>query len=270
MAFLRECKDDADITLTVLRDGNLLDFTLNKEAYKTSYVNYYDDGVRLFFASNEKNGNPTKKEDTTDKMVGLDQKTAYISLDQFEGDAAEQMEDALSFMESRGKTKLILDLRNNGGGYMTVLGDIAAMLIRNGGKGNFVFAYSESKSGFQGYKSGKYNYKSHLEKIVILANENTASASECLIGALSVHDSPYTSGDIVIEKNFNGIAKTYGKGIMQTTYRLLSGGAFKLTTAKIYWPDATTSIHGVGIVASGENAVLPQNALNRAIELISK
>jgi C-terminal processing protease CtpA/Prc len=104
MAFLRECKDDADITLTVLRDGNLLDFTLNKEAYKTSYVNYYDDGVRLFFASNEKGANPTKKEDTTDKMVGLDQKTAYISLDQFEGDAAEQMEDALSFMESRGKT----------------------------------------------------------------------------------------------------------------------------------------------------------------------
>ena len=76
--------------------------------------------------------------------------------------------------------------------------------------------------------------------------------------------------DIVIEKNSKGVAKTYGKGIMQTTYQLLSGGAFKLTTAKIYWPDKTTSIHGVGVIADGENAVSSENALDRAIYLISK
>ena len=268
--FLSNCADDSIITLTVLRDGKTLDFSLKEASYVTSYVNYYDDGARLTFRSEKEGGKLSKKVDQADKMKGLDQKTAYISFDLFEGGATEQMEEALSFMESRGKSKLILDLRNNGGGYMTILCDIAAMLVRNGNKGNFVVAYSESKSGFQEYKSGKYNYKEHLEKIVILANENTASAAECLIGALSVNDSVYSSGDIVIEKNSKGVAKTYGKGIMQTTYQLLSGGAFKLTTAKIYWPDKTTSIHGVGVIADGENAVSSGNALDRAIYLISK
>jgi carboxyl-terminal processing protease len=81
----------------------------------------------------------------------------------------------------------------------------------------------------------------------VLANENTASASECLLGVL-VHygDVLKNNSDVILEMNEEGAYRTYGKGIMQTTYMLLSGGALKLTTAKIYWPDGETSIHGVG------------------------
>jgi hypothetical protein len=75
---------------------------------------------------------------------------------------------------------------------------------------------------------------------------------------------------VVVEKNANGIAKTYGKGIMQTTYSLWFGGAFKLTTAKIYWPDKTTSIHGTGVVKEGLNAAEKGQALKNGLELLAQ
>jgi C-terminal processing protease CtpA/Prc len=56
---------------------------------------------------------------------------------------------------------------------------------------------------------------------------------------------------------------------MQTTYPLLAGGALKLTTARIYWPDKTTCIHGTGIVQTNtNNQVTNQNAIERAIEIL--
>ena len=56
---------------------------------------------------------------------------------------------------------------------------------------------------------------------------------------------------------------------MQTTYQLITGGALKLTTAKIYWPDKTTCIHGTGIVQTNPlNQVTEQTAIDRAIEIL--
>ena len=75
---------------------------------------------------------------------------------------------------------------------------------------------------------------------------------------------------LVIEKNDDGVAKTYGKGIMQTTYLMLDGGAFKLTTAVMYQPDKTTTIHGKGIIVSGDNATeRGDSAILRALETLS-
>ena len=73
--------------------------------------------------------------------------------------------------------------------------------------------------------------------------------------------------DIILEQSKEGVAKTYGKGIMQTTYKLISGGALKLTTAKIYWPDKTTSIHGVGVI-NGTSAK-PQDIFSVALNKLS-
>ena len=56
---------------------------------------------------------------------------------------------------------------------------------------------------------------------------------------------------------------------MQATYELISGGAFKLTTAQILWPDKTTCIHGKGILPLEENAVSKTDALSRAIQTLS-
>lgn len=267
--YLTSCNDYSDITLTVERNGKTLDFTMKKGEYITSYVKYYDSQTKYYFISEENGKSLAGKTDDSKKMPELDSATAYVTLDLFEGGAATQLEQALDFMNERGRTKLILDLRDNGGGYMDILTEIAAMLIKNEGKGNFLVTVSENKSSQTEFTSGSYNFKEHLEKISVIANDNTASASECLIGALACYGGAFTLDNLVIEKNAQGVARTYGKGIMQTTYQLLSGGAFKLTTAKIYWPDRKTSIHGTGVVATGDNAVTCEQAIKRAIEILS-
>ena len=105
-----------------------------------------------------------------------------------------------------------------------------------------------------------------------MANENTASASECLIGAMLYYGKCFDVNKLIVVNNSleDGIASTYGKGIMQTTYsNLFTGEAIKLTTAYIFQPDKTTSIHGVGIKATLENSFTDDTlALNRAISII--
>ena len=111
-------------------------------------------------------------------------------------------------------------------------------------------------------------------KIAVLADENTASASECLIGAMMDYGS-MTEETLVITKN-GDTARTYGKGIMQTTYVNPTGGdALKLTTAYIYWPVSHTSIHGTGIRTAEANEIVPggfgtDRELDRAVSIMCR
>ena len=81
------------------------------------------------------------------------------------------------------------------------------------------------------------------------------------------------SGDrLIIETDGKGSQATFGKGIMQTTYLLTNGGAFKLTTARIFWPNRTTCIHGKGIgpdIVPEENIVEKSQVISRARDLLS-
>lgn len=245
--YLKNCGENSEIFLEYERDGEIYNATLKARPYVASYVNYFDSEVRYSFLASGTD-KPVGVERTNSVITISDSKVAYIRLDAFEGDASKQMKEALSFMKERGRTKLILDLRNNGGGYMDTATEIASYFINNGGKRKSVVAYAVGKTGTETFSTPKNNFFPHIEKAVVLANEHTASASECLIGAL-VHYKEVVNDftDIILEQSKEGVAKTYGKGIMQTTYKLISGGALKLTTAKIYWPDKTTSIHGVGV-----------------------
>ena len=110
-------------------------------------------------------------------------------------------------------------------------------------------------------------------KIAVLADENTASASECLIGAML--DYGTLTRDALVITETNGVARTYGKGIMQTTYvNFTHGDALKLTTAYIFWPQSHTSIHGIGITTTPENEVETSGVfgvdaeLNRALAIM--
>lgn len=267
-AYLKQCDSLQEISVTVSRNGENINLSIKKSKYAVSYVTYYDNEVKYSFQSKEVAGKLEPKQIEDKTMAYLNDDTAYVCLTQFEGGAAEQMESALDFMKSRGKSKLILDLRNNGGGYMTILSKIAAMLVHNGGKGNFLVAYADAKTGESFINTSAYNYKEHIEEIVVLANEYTASASECLIGALASYGENFSLNNLVTIKNSKGVGKTYGKGIMQTTYQLISGGAFKLTTARILWPDKKTCIHGVGIIPPEANQTTNSNAINRALEIL--
>ena len=177
-------------------------------------------------------------------------------------------------MKSKNKTKLILDVRNNGGGYMDVLEAFAGGLINGNGATRLPLAYSKNNKGvFSEYKTTRSFYNTDIVKISVIANERSASATECLIGAMLYYGGVFSADNLVIENDSvtEDEARTFGKGIMQTTFTLTNGGAVKLTTAVIYQPDKTTCIHGTGIRVSGANALVKSdnNALSRALEILA-
>jgi carboxyl-terminal processing protease len=265
--FLSSSPSQATLTLILSRGEEELEVDLKKSEFKVSYVTYYDSQMKMYFNSIEPNGNLEKQTDDKQGESVLDDQTAHIVFNLFEGDASSQIKSALEFMKERGRSKLILDLRNNGGGLMRIFTDICGYFVN---QKEFVVASTKGKEGEALYKCSNGKYFDHVKDIVVLANENTASAAECLIGVLCHYRNGGSTDNVVVEKNANGIAKTYGKGIMQTTYSLWFGGAFKLTTAKIYWPDKTTSIHGTGVVKEGLNAAEKGQALKNGLELLAQ
>lgn len=265
--FLTGIEQDKEFTLDFYREGiGQYTAVVRKSEYVRAFVSYFDNEKQYVFRTEK--GEITGKELSGGMDLPID--TAYIKLDNFEGDAFEQMKEALSYMKGRGKTKLLLDLRNNGGGNMEALIDIASLLINNGGSRKTLIAYAQGKEKSQNFYTTKNNFYDNITAISVIANENSASATECLIGAMLYYGDCFGTNRLIIEKNKDGVAKTFGKGIMQTTYKLVTGGAFKLTTAKIYLPDRSTSIHGVGFIATGENAVDKANALTRAINSLNQ
>lgn len=270
-SFLTAVNSDG-FTLTVSRGGVPVSFSLNSENYDSSYLLYKDKDAAFAFLSD--NGKKRELKTAGDGDVSLPENVAYIKFDSFEGGAADELKGMLALMRERGKTRLILDVRGNGGGYMDVLSDFAGGVIKCDGENKFVLAYSKDNKGeFTEYKSSGSFYYENLEKIAVIADELSASATECLIGAMLHYGGAFSADNLVIENEelIVGAAHTFGKGIMQTTFMLSNGGALKLTTAIIYQPDKSTCIHGAGISVNGENAVKKSDnkALERAVAILS-
>lgn len=251
--FFDDCTSQSVITLKIDRDGEFSgrEITLQQEDYVTSYVTYYDSEKKMCYRTQD---GQMVKHQTNDGMAELNDDVAYIKFDLFEGGAVWQLRQALEFMRERGRTKLIFDLRDNGGGYVDVMLGIASLLIDKEGESNLLISVAESKTGTQEFFARANGFNQNVLAISVIANRNSASASESLIGAMLHYGYRFSIDRLVIEKNSLGQAKTYGKGIMQTTYSLITGGAFKLTTARILWPDKTTCIHEKGIYATEQNA----------------
>ena len=122
-----------------------------------------------------------------------------------------------------------------------------------------------SKWGVDGSRIERYyasanvydEYFSADSRIYVLADNKSASASECLLGVML--DYGATSYGRVYLSERLGEAKTYGKGIMQTTYTFPKGDAVKLTTAQIFWPISHTTIHGVGVTPTSGAVAIAQD-----------
>ena len=180
-------------------------------------------------------------------IAGLPDDTAYLRVDEFYGRAAAEAGRCLSYFKNSKKSRLILDLRSNGGGYLQTFLDLAAYFLRGAAGSRPFAAEARYKSGRteKYYASGNFygDYFGEDAEIYLLADENTASASECFIGALISYETlPYSH--IYLRKGET--ARTYGKGIMQMHYTDPNGNVLKLTTAEIFWPNGK-SIHGVGV-----------------------
>lgn len=151
----------------------------------------------------------------------LDDKIGYIKLSVFGEDTNKELEEALKYMEKSGAKGYILDLRNNGGGYVVAALDVCSKFMPP----NSVVVYIKSRK-----EENTYNTYGSLHKsipLAVLVNESSASASEITAGALQDSKRAVIIG-----------VKTYGKGKVQTIYELdRGGGAIKITTAYYMTPD---------------------------------
>lgn len=270
MNFFKALNKGDTIEINALRGEEPKNFTLTIAEYVASYVEYYDNNSSLRFVAND-NTAPKKQLFEEEKNVNLNDQTAIIVFKHFEGNASEQLSVALEHFYSQNKSKLILDLRGNGGGYMDCLIEVASHFIYNNGNKNNLVTKVEGNKEVWNYKTKGNYFNQKLKDLVVLADEGTASASECLIGAMLCYgDANFSMDRLLISYNEGrGNYSTYGKGIMQSTYRLVSGGALKLTTGRVFWPDEETCIHGKGIVQEDiNNQVSEQNAIKRAIEIL--
>jgi carboxyl-terminal processing protease len=175
-----------------------------------------------------------------------DENIGYIIISGFEGVTSEQFEQAYNSLTEQGMQALVIDLRDNPGGLLTSVSDIADMLIPKG-----VITYTEDKKGKKDYV---YSKDGEIEvPLAVLVNGNSASASELLSAA--VQD---TGKGVIVGTN------TYGKGVVQTTFNLSDGSAVKVTTAKYYTPNGIC-IDGVGIKPDIEVELNPDYVLPTVI-----
>lgn len=186
----------------------------------------------------------------------------YLQIDSFTKTISNQVNNALTDLENQGMQKLIIDLRNNGGGYLESAEDTANLFLE---KGKLIYSL-ENKDAKADYYDETDAHKTY--PIVVLLNENSASASEILAAALK--DS-YNYG-----VTFVGTT-SYGKGLVQQTYDLSDGSMAKYTSARWLRPNGEC-INGIGLKPDYEiqkedirdEAGYPiDNQLQKAIEVIS-
>lgn len=233
-------------------------YTVQKSDYRAAYCVYRDSESTYAFRG-ETSPALTDVTETAGALAGLDGDTAYIRLDGFDGNCRTEFAACLALMKERGRTNLIIDLRGNGGGYLTDLQDIASHLLRNAERSDPAVAVAVYRDGSKRtYRATGNDFSEYFtadSRVTVLADENSASASECLIGAL-VDYGTIGYDDIYIRRDAEtGVCRTYGKGVMQTTFASSDGDAFRLTVAEIFWPNGR-SIHGTGVTpADGAHAV---------------
>ncbi|MDD7209552.1 MAG: S41 family peptidase [Lachnospiraceae bacterium] len=195
-------KDKKNAILTIYREGKTKDYDVKKSSVKL---------------------------DTVESEM-KENKIGYIMVSQFLDNTDEQFEKAVNELSGQGMKGLIIDLRDNGGGLLDSCINMVSRIIPKGK----VIVYTKDKAG----KKTEYNSKSDQTldlPIVILVNENTASASEIMTGCLKDYGKATVVG-----------MKTFGKGIVQNIFPLPDGSAFKFTISKYYTPNGN-DIHKKGI-----------------------
>lgn len=191
----------------------------------------------------------------------LENKIGYMKIDIFSEPLTTQVEKALSDLESKGMEKLIIDLRDNSGGYLDSAETTASLFLK---EGKLIYSL-EDKNEKEDYYDKTQTSRDY--PIVILINEKSASSSEILAAALK--DS---YGAVLVGE------KSYGKGKVQQTIKLDDGSMAKYTSAKWLRPTGEC-IDEIGLTPDyevsltyeinedGQQTVI-DTQLNKAIEVI--
>ena len=163
-------------------------------------------------------------------------KIGYIKISVFGEDTGKEFSNRIKKLENEGARGVIIDLRNNSGGYVSAAIDVCSCLMDSG---SLIVSVVNPRTGrnevYRAYGNKKIEYP-----IVIIANQNSASASEITAGALR----DILSAPVIGQK-------TYGKAVVQTIKELKDGGALKFTVAKYLTPKGK-DIDKTGIIPDYE------------------
>lgn len=198
---------NTEVELTIVRDGEEKTFKLTREEINnvSAYIEYKD-------------------------------RTAIIHITRFDTDTGQLVKDFTKDFDEKKVSKVVLDLRDNGGGYVSAAKELLSLWIDS----EAVLLQKSARL------PEETTYASHGQatlssmKTVVLTNGSTASASEIVAGALKDYDKATIVGE-----------KTYGKGVVQSLINLSSGSLLKVTTAHWYTPKGNT-INGTGITPDKE------------------
>lgn len=189
------------VEITVLRNGKEITFSIIRE---------------------------TLNENTVDHAL-LEQDVAYIRIINFSSATGQEFTDALTAYKKQGIKKYIIDLRNNSGGVTSEALTAVSNFVE---KDKPLLQVSNKRTGEYTYFNPRYGEK---QEMVVLVNENTASAAEIFAAAVKDNNAGILMG-----------VKTYGKGTMQNTLSLGELGGIKLTVSEFFTPNGD-AINKVGI-----------------------
>jgi carboxyl-terminal processing protease len=158
---------------------------------------------------------------SVDVAYMVNEKTGYIKISQFAQTTYNEFLEGIQKLKSQGVEKLIIDLRRNGGGIMEAATMIADQFLEEGQL--IVYTEGRSRPRENDYATSRGILKD--DKVVVLIDESSASASEILAGAIQDNDRGLVIG-----------RRSFGKGLVQEEMRFNDGSALRLTVARYYTP----------------------------------
>ena len=223
-----------DVNVTFLRNGEEISFVLTRAQINVNRV----------------------------EAMMLDEEIGYIALYEFAGDCSAKFETALNDVVSQGAKGVIIDLRDNPGGWVDDAETIGDLFLDKG-----TLCYLQYRDGTREYYHTK-NGKTDVQ-LVLLLNENSASSSEILAGALKDRANATIVG-----------VQSYGKGIVQSVLPISNDGSGMQLTIAQYFTPAGNKVHKIGItpdveiaLPKGDNGMyefgdLSDPQLSRALEVM--
>lgn len=151
----------------------------------------------------------------------LSEQTGYIKLNTFSRTSTEEVRKSILALKAKGMKHLIFDLQDNGGGLLYTARDLCDEFL----SGNKLLVYSEGRAQPRSDLNSSYKGLWEDGRLIILTNENSASASEILSGAIQDWDRGLIIG-----------RRTFGKGLVQRPIDLTDGSQIRLTIARYFTP----------------------------------
>ena len=158
---------------------------------------------------------------SVDVAYKVNENTGYIKISQFAQTTYHEFMQAIERLKTQGVEKLIIDLRRNGGGIMDAATMIADQFLEEGQL--IVYTEGRTRPRENEYATSRGMLKN--DKVVVLMDETSASASEILAGAIQDNDRGLVIG-----------RRSFGKGLVQEEMRFGDGSALRLTVARYYTP----------------------------------